>query len=447
MSINTLLLRITNYLSSHTKISLLSMHSPSSCTSPSRSYFGAAAYTVCNKLSKAASMASMPSPSLTSILSFLCLGGSKGRPALRARVFSELSSAHIAFEVDLSEKLSKLTQKTRGEAWREGCNSDPISMDWMCQALDVVLSTQTSITQAIGSANREAYFASPQTKKIISQHMEDIVKLLDACCIIRETLSKVRSQVKAFRVALGRMRKMKPARRGYALKAKQAILLATLADKGQNIFQDDSSSPRAVRSSKRLQGCSSMLRRMGEKLPAPPARDQGQHGETEVATNLRPSIASCETLSSVLYGGEITTLFVLRFISTALSSIDNSSRYWSQPPMSPIHVSSEPIWAPCLRTLHDQLSSELLQIAHRNKNHQFGTLLPELHMLEVTLNEIYKTLRHPGLDSSWNDIEQLVTSSEDVADHMDRSISTLQRRIDQVSASLINIRKLLLDCL
>ena len=148
----------------------------------------------------------------------------------------------------------------------------------------------------------------------MQQYREDSVKMLDVCCLLKETLAGADAYVKASRLALQRLHQGDISRAKHALlSAKKQVQESILPEQypGAKSVQTDVKAPD---STKRLSACSSMLRRMGDKLSAPPT---ASFYVEEVHT---ASMALSSALPAALYGGEICTLFFLRLLSTALSS-------------------------------------------------------------------------------------------------------------------------------
>ncbi|MCO5597087.1 hypothetical protein L7F22_051161 [Adiantum nelumboides] len=354
----------------------------------------------------------------------------------RARVFDAhsdigVSPASHAFEAELAEKLQKLSTKNIA-------SSELLSLSWLCQAMDVVISTQASMKQALCHGHTLSE-ANGHLEKMVKQCMEDSVKMLDVCRLLMETLAGARAYIKASLLALKRLQGLNLGKRGDVERAKHTLLLARRQMQEGVLIRDESLNAslaqlKATGFTKRLQACSSLLRSMGDKLPTPPAHCQSIH------------IGALSTGSTMtaLYGGEICTIFFLRVLSKALSPTKGLCS--SSSSITPLQLSKRPVWGPALLELQAQLNTGRSLRSMRRQVQRGRTSLLELYTLDDPLHRIVESLPEAtASDQARKDVQDLVHSTSLLADHIQSSMARLHRQLDCISCSLLDIQMTLLD--
>ncbi|MCO5591360.1 hypothetical protein L7F22_045342 [Adiantum nelumboides] len=382
------------------------------------------------------------SPLLSSLLSFLH-PHHRTRALLCSRVFSDTPSPALAFEAHLAEQLQKLTHSCSHE---NGSSLHLTSLNWMCKASDVVLSTHESVRQALIPTQISAQIApsrSLHVDKVTQQHMEDIPQMLDACCLIKEALLETMLHVKACFIALKRIQRLKLERQG---DVEQAVSFTRGLTQKRSLLQkeqnNNQTSVRPLKCRKRLQTCSSILRRMGGKLPAPATYiEPVEISNLENDTASMPSFPLSDALPATLYGAEMTTIFFLRLLSTAFSSSGgNTCR------LSSLQLSGKPIWGPSLLELQARSNTKFSSMAQGSNTQR--CVLPDLHKLDASFHQIYESLlqcKQTGVPA--DHVEHLVASTIIVAQQVERCLSTLHHHIQHIFSSLVDIRIAFLDSL
>ncbi|MCO5571391.1 hypothetical protein L7F22_025131 [Adiantum nelumboides] len=381
------------------------------------------------------------SPLLSSILSFLH-PHHPTRALLCSRVFSDTPSPALAFEAHLSEQLQKLTHSC---SHANGSPQHLTSLNWMCKASDVVLSTHESARQALMPTHISVQIAPSRplhADKVTQQHMEDIPQILDACCLINEALSETMHHVKACFNALKRMQRLKLERQGDVEQALSLTRGLTQRPSRQKEHNNNQTNVRPLKCRKRLQTCSSILRRMGDKLPAPATCiEPVEISNLENDTASMPSFPLSDALPATLYGAEMTTIFFLRLLSMAFSSSGGNTRR-----LSSLQLSGKPIWGPSLLELQARSNTELSNMAQRRNTQR--CVLPELRKLDASFHQIYEALlqcKQTGVPA--DHVEHLVTSTTIVAQQVQRCLSMLHHHIHHIFSSLVDIRIAFLDSL
>lgn len=358
------------------------------------------------------------------ISSLLCWLHCKKR---KSRVYTEIPVALQAFETDLAESFQELLTQA-GESM-----SSFVSLSWLCRAVNMLLSTQACVQELVSCLQSPL---SVREIKMIQQYMDDSVKLLDVCRLLREVMGGVDGYVKAVQLALSYLcceQGLRSERRAM-LRARKALISAEHVRANLGEASSIGHAQYVRRPHDRLGACSSMLRRMGDKLMAP-----DEHaGHYEDAPNFS---SSSSAFLAALYGGEMATLFVFKLLAVALPASTNPSR--SQ--LGPLHVLGRTSWADALHTLQAKVNKELLERVHKKAQGSM-TLLPDLDVIDGSVKQINEMLRQTLEQSQSQDaLSRLVDSTSKRVEGLQAFMATLQHQIEGLFRSMVDTRMSLLD--
>ncbi|MCO5577451.1 hypothetical protein L7F22_031283 [Adiantum nelumboides] len=338
----------------------------------------------------------------------------------RARVFADSDSktgpsASQPFQTNLSDMLQKLTNVSNDDDAQPYSPSSKLSplMDvtWVYHVLDVVVAAQGSVKQVL--LTHTMAHASSSHQKRMQHYMQANVKMLDACRLLEETLTRAHSSIKASHQAVQCLRRLKLTNQGGIQRAQHALLFAAKVANPQF-------------STKRLQGCRSMLRKMGGDILAPPT-----------ATNYEDlKTGAC---MAALYGNEICTLFFLGHLATALACPGQGRSSSCLAMALPPHVAGQVVWGPALFALQARLHKQLSQTFKTQRS--AITLFPEMGTLEASLHNLSKSLQQvPPTQQARKDVQDLVQSTSLLVDDLQCSMARLQHHLECVRASLVDIQ-------
>ncbi|MCO5607440.1 hypothetical protein L7F22_061636 [Adiantum nelumboides] len=335
-----------------------------------------------------------------------------------AQIFaSDMLSPSHEFDADLAAKLQNLHHSER-----ENNASDLLSFTWICQALDVVKSTHTYMTHFANTHIATSVVMTVPLNNMIQHYMKDSVKMLDVCCLLKESLTNTHCYVKAFHKALRRLQNLKLVHRAEIQRARRDLLSVQHVQARMQQGEGE----------KALQACNSMFRRLSNRLPCP----SSQHLN---GTAFSPG---SDVVSTALYGGQMLVLFFLRLLSGAICPPQKPRKSSSS---TAKHHHRQPAWGPYLLALQAQLDKEMSHIQQK-KTQKCNTLLPEIQALHVSLHQIWEVLLVPGpiTKQAKENVSDLVRSATAFADHAQSSIARLLRQLDCISSSIVDAQMALL---
>eukprot|EP00250_Pteridium_aquilinum_P017950 c23859_g1_i1 orf=394-1176(+) len=216
-----------------------------------------------------------------------------------------------AFESELTFRLEQL--KSTDEA-------DYLSTPWLCEAMEVVFSTHAS-AEAFAPDLHQALVSGDV--RWLDEYLDNSIKLLDICVALKEAISEIKSYHVQLQLALRALEKgtMGEAQLRRCLHALQKCMEA-VKRKDDHLGQRRS----------KLENCSSMLRRMGEKL------------NTEDALK--------GNFFMVIYAAQVSTIFICGLLSSALS-------FKPRRPLSPICVGGQSSWSFSLSSLQQRVKEQI----------------------------------------------------------------------------------------
>eukprot|EP00249_Psilotum_nudum_P025858 c30856_g1_i1 orf=96-1181(+) len=308
-----------------------------------------------------------------------------------------------AFETELASRLEQL--KLTDEAGY-------VSAAWLCQAIDVALSMhsyteafvpdlQLSVTQGNG--------------KWLDEYLDGSVKLLDVCNVLRDSVDDVQKYRTFLDSALHSLENGSMGK-AQLLRANRALLksIGALKRRNEDLAQQNQ---RRIK----LETCSSMLRRIGEKF--------------DLADICKGNFFG------VVYAAQITTVFVCGVLAAALCVKSRGS-------LSTLSIAGQAPWVFSLSSLQQRVKEQL------DKKKPKGThnLLNELEREESSVYNlqdlIEKTLlkqSFPLRDEQAKDITQAVDNIRKSSGDVGAILTTLEQRMSELFRMLISSRLILLD--
>lgn len=324
-------------------------------------------------------------------------------PRNSARVSSPTGRSHpglSAFESELAAQLEEL--KSTDEAGY-------LSVRWLCQAIGVVLCMHASVEAFVPDLQQA--LADGDTKWL-DEYLDDSVKLLDVCVALREAMDEIKDYLVYVELALNTLGKGKIGE-AQLRRAKNALGKCTEALKRTD---EDVSQRRS-----KLENCSSMLRRMGEKL------------------NMED--ASKGKFFVVIYAAQVTTIFICGVLTAGLS-------FKARRPLSMISVAGQSGWAFSLSSLQQRVKEQV----ERKKAKGASALLEELdktdlavHCLEEKVEQMINSRAFPLSSDQAGEMKSLVGCLRDCTAELSQGVAPLELHIGEVFKVLIASRMALLD--
>lgn len=309
----------------------------------------------------------------------------------------------IAFESELASRLEKL--KSTDEA-------DYLSIPWLCEAMEVVTSTHTSaeafvpdFLQALGAGD----------VRWLDDYLDNSVKLLDICIALKEALAEMKNYRTHLVLALHSLEKgtmEEPQLRRCKVRLETCVEILKRKDDTVNYLGQRRS---------KLENCSSILRRMGERL------------NTEDATK--------GNFFMVLYAAQVTTIFIGGLLSSALSFKPRRS-------LSTIYVGGQSAWSCLLSSLQPKVREQI----EKKKSKGANALLEELDKSDIAVRMLLKTLKElpqripsPSKKAKVMEIKGSIKVLRACSDELHEGLSTLDAQLDGVYKILLASRMALLD--
>ncbi|KAH7277258.1 hypothetical protein KP509_39G042700 [Ceratopteris richardii] len=278
--------------------------------------------------------------------------------------------------------------------------------------MEVVLSTHAGV-EAFVPALQQAL--ADGDFKWLDEYLDDSVKLLDICRALGDAISEIKNYCVYVELALHTLEKgvIKDAQ---LHRCKNALIkcMETLKRK------DDDVNQLGQRRSK-LENCSSMLRRMGEKL------------------NMED--ASKGNFFMVIYAAQVTTIFICGVLTSALS-------FKPRRAFSTMSVGGQSAWSFSLTSLQQRVRDQI----ERRKSKGANVLLEELDKTDMGVHTLYdkvEKLLHasnfPPPEDQVYEIKQAVRTLEDCTLDLREGLVQLEVHVSEVFKVLIASRVALLD--
>lgn len=340
---------------------------------------------------------------------FASLGAALHSPLFSFKILSPIAKSNpalSAFEIDLSTQLHHLKLISFD-------GSACLSMPWLCHAMKVVLSTHASAEAFVPELQQALLHGDT---KWLHAYLDDSVKLLDTCNALREAIKEIKSYHGHVKLALNALDK---AYIGEAQlrRAKAALCQCVNALKKK----DEGSNNVGGHRRSRLENCSSMLRRMGEKL------------------NMEN--ASKGTFFKVSHAAQVTTIFICGVLTATLSL--KPCR-----PLSTIVIDGQSTWGCSLTSLQQRLKEQM----ERQKAKGENALLQELcktdfavRSLKDRVERLLERKRFPLKDARISDLKKYAVSLKDCSIELNNGLDLLHQHVEDVFKILITSRMALLE--
>lgn len=327
-------------------------------------------------------------------------------PRFSFRVSSPTSKSNPgldAFEAELATQLEHLKSTDEGGY---------LSSTWLCQAMEAVLSTHASVEAFVPDLQQAL---ADGDFKWLDEYLDDSVKLLDICRTLRDAITEIKNYNIRVELALHTLDKgtMGDAQ---LKRAKNALNNCMEALKRK----DDEVNHLGQRRSK-LENCSSMLRRMGEKL------------------NMED--ASKGNFFMVIYAAQVSTIFICGVLTSALS-------FKPRRAVTSIFVGGQSAWSFSVTSLQQRVKEQI----EKKKSKAANALLEELdktdvavHILHDKVEKLLQAKSFPLREDQILDMKGAVRSLKDCSAELHQGLAPLEVHVADVFKVLIASRVALLD--
>ncbi|KAH7306810.1 hypothetical protein KP509_22G032100 [Ceratopteris richardii] len=278
--------------------------------------------------------------------------------------------------------------------------------------MEMVLSTHAYAEVFVPNLQHDA---TNSDRKWTNSFLDNSVKLLDTCVILKEAVAEIKSYCGHLKVALRALEK-EPTGEVQLKRCMKALNKCMDALKRR----DDAVNYLGHRRTK-LENCSSMLRRMGERL------------NMEDASNGN----SC----SAIYTAQIITIFVYGLLSSALSLKPRRS-------LSSISVDGHSSWCFSLINLQQSVKEQI----ERKKRRGSNAVLEELDMADIAVRKFHDLIQEisHGKSSSEKGIQVLKVTEGSKALQalfmdLQQGIPALESHLENTYRNLLRSRMAFLD--
>ncbi|KAH7288232.1 hypothetical protein KP509_31G018000 [Ceratopteris richardii] len=278
--------------------------------------------------------------------------------------------------------------------------------------MEVVLSTHASVEAFVPDLQQAL---ADGDFKWLDEYLDDSVKLLDICRALRDALEEIKNYHVLVELALHTLEK--GAIGDAQLRRSKNVLLKCMEALKR---KDDDINHLGQRRSK-LENCSSMLRRMGEKL------------------NMED--ASKGNFFMVIYAAQVSTIFICGVLTSALS-------FKPRRAFTTISVGGQSAWSFSLTSLQQRVKEQI----ERKKSKGANALLEELDRTDVAVRALFdriEKLLHarvfPLREDQILDVKQAAMVLRDCSLELHEGLAPLEVHVADVFKVLIASRVALLD--
>ncbi|KAH7306776.1 hypothetical protein KP509_22G029500 [Ceratopteris richardii] len=278
--------------------------------------------------------------------------------------------------------------------------------------MDMVLSTHSSTERMVSESHHPV---SNVDGKSINTLLENSIKLLDTCVVLKTAVGEIKNYCGYLEIALRAVQKdpMSEIQVKRCMKAlKKCMEVLNRKDDFVHHFGQRRS---------KLENCSSTLRRMGEKL------------NTEVN-----SIGNYPT---AIYAAQVVTIFVCSLLSSAFSLKPKRS-------FSSVCAGGQSSWSFSLSRLQKQVKEQTDQ----KKSRGSIALLEELDMADIAVRDFHNLLeKRLHRNPSFEKVAQILKVKESVEvlqallTDLQHGISTLEFQVESIYRNLLRSRMAFID--
>lgn len=308
-----------------------------------------------------------------------------------------------AFDSHLGAQLNAL--KSSDET---GC----FRMPWLCQAMGVILGAHHSVEAFVPDLQQA--LADGNTKWL-DEYLDDSVKLLDICNALKDAIADVKNYQVFVQLALHTLEKGNMGE-AQLRRAKNALSKCMDALKRK----DEDVNHFGHRRSK-LETCSSMLRRMGEKL------------------NVED--ASKGNFFRAIYAAQVTTIFICGVLTAGLS-------FKPRRALSTISVGGQSAWSVSLSQLQHRVKEQV----EKKKAKGACALLEELDKTDLAVRCLQERVERmlnakafPLASNQLAEVKKFTSSLRDCSMELSQGLAPLEVQVGEVFKVLIASRMALLD--
>eukprot|EP01018_Ginkgo_biloba_P018519 Gb_00670 [translate_table: standard] len=324
---------------------------------------------------------------------------------------SSSNPAMAAFEADMLMHLERLKQA--GE-------NTHLDLDWLQKALVFVLFTHSTVAKAIPDLELPP---TEKDEKLINDYLDDNVKLLDVCNVLKESFADVERYQMLIQLALHSLDNKESVNEKKLIRAKNVLHECIDAMK-----KKDEELDRQGQQKSKLENCSSMLRRMGEKLTTP----------------VTPDGSKSSALLSAMYGAKATTIFICGVLAATL--LVKPRR-----PLPSLHLTNHLSWSPLMLRLQTKVKEE---IDKRKARGSSSALLHELDIVHLEVKKLYSLLEKMLGETSFSasrekmdEVRQSVGQLQKYAEELQKGMIPLENQIKELYRMLVSSRVALLGVL
>jgi hypothetical protein len=292
-----------------------------------------------------------------------------------------------------------------------------LSIDWLLQAMSVVLATHANVESLIPESHLT--LSLQRDDKWIDEYLDDSAKLLDVCNVLKEGISDVEHYQMLVQLALHNLDNKEISGELKYSRARNA-----LTECKEAIKKKDTEYRQGFPKSK-LENCSSMLRTMGEKLVNPKG----------------PEAMKGNGFLNAIYGAKVTTILLCGLLVSALACKPKR-------PLTSLSVASHYKWSASLTTLQQRVKEE----TDRRKNKGSIALLRELDSVDASVRRLHEILdRHlngRAFPLSREQSQELAQEVELLRKHssdLGQGLTPLEVQVNELFRMLIASRLALLD--
>ncbi|GLJ08866.1 hypothetical protein SUGI_0097330 [Cryptomeria japonica] len=311
------------------------------------------------------------------------------------------------FECQLAAKLEVLKQSAK------------INLEWLHEALVVVAHIHSTV---IGAMSGLQLPLTEMEQRAINEYLDDSVKLLDACNVIKESFAYVERYHMLVQLALHSLDSKEPVNDNKITRAKNVFheCVVTIKKKVEEV-------DRQGQQRSKLENCSSMLRRMGEKL-------------NNNNNNNRSSSNNNALVISAMYGAKISTIFLCGVLSITL--LVKPKRI-----LPSLHLTHQLPWASSMLKLQHKVKEE---IDRRKAIKGSAALLEELDGVHLEVKTLYNVLLNLDKEKEkgfpmMEEIRQSVPRLRKFSEDLQKRLGPVEQKVNEIYRMLVSSRVALLD--
>ncbi|KAH7442345.1 hypothetical protein KP509_03G083700 [Ceratopteris richardii] len=337
----------------------------------------------------------MSSSSLFASLAAAIHSLSTHRLSVKASAPSPKSSPILLeFESDLASRIDHLKTADIGGY---------LSLKWLCQAMEMVLSTHSSVENFVPDLRNAL---SHGDVKWLDEYLDNSIKLIDICLALKETIAEIKRYCVFVKLSLRALQ-------DGCTDAKLTRCMITLKKCVEFFRRKNDAFGQLGHRRFKLESCSSMLRRMSEKINADDASKGGFFMLIHVAL--------------------VSTIFICNLLSSVLSSK-------SKPSTSSVCTFGQSPWCSTLISLQQKVKEQI----EKKKSGGANALLQELDRTDIGVRNLYSRVEEVLRGKSLLDKKKRMLKIEESGKELQLLLIDLQQGLMPLEAHLDNVYRNLL---